>query len=174
MDVIDRVNAANASSDWRTVLKWEGRMEEMMANQPDASCLGTLAVYRNAHFLGFSSTSNAHNLLATVALQDRQISLLGKMQRFRDQGEIMCTAAGQVMLSNASDRKVLAARYYQTARNVGAAHGFFSVESRACTGLGQLSLMDGRDEEAVDLLRNALAGHTRNPALYALSAPRIT
>ena len=49
-------------------------------------------------------------------------------------------------------------RYFQRARDVGAAHGFFSVECRSCLGLGQIAVNDGRAEEGLDLLRNALAG----------------
>jgi hypothetical protein len=50
-----------------------------------------------------------------------------------------------------------AAEYYQKARKVGEAHGFFSVECSACLGLGDAAMREGRDEEGLDLLRNALA-----------------
>jgi len=85
------------------------------------------------------------------------------MQRFRDQGEIMCTAAAHVMLGVGEDRGRIAAGYNERARKIGEQHGFFSVESRACTGLGQLASMEGRNEEAADFLRNALAGCTLDP-----------
>ena len=49
-----------------------------------------------------------------------------------------------------------AATWYQRARDVGAAHGFFSVESSACMGLGMTANDAGRHEEGVELLRNAL------------------
>ena len=50
-----------------------------------------------------------------------------------------------------------AAGFFQRARDVGAAHGFFSVECKACHGLGHRALDEGRHEEGLDLLRNALA-----------------
>jgi hypothetical protein len=50
-----------------------------------------------------------------------------------------------------------AAGYFQRARDVGAAHGFFSVECKACVGLGRVAMTEGRHEEGLDLLRNALA-----------------
>jgi len=76
------------------------------------------------------------------------------MQRFRDQGEAICALAGN--LSRAG-RDQDAAEYYQKAREVAEAHGVFSVECRACLGLGQEALRDGRVEEGMMLLRNALA-----------------
>ena len=42
-----------------------------------------------------------------------------------------------------------AATWFQAARDVGAAHGFFSVESTACEGLGRLAVGEGRREEGV-------------------------
>ena len=47
---------------------------------------------------------------------------------------------------------------FRQARDVGAAHGFFSLECRACLQLGQLEVDAERYEEGIALLRNALAG----------------
>ena len=55
-----------------------------------------------------------------------------------------------------------AATWYQRARDVGAAHGFFSLESTACIGLGKAANDAGRHEEGVDLLRNALVAAELN------------
>jgi hypothetical protein len=63
-------------------------------------------------------------------------------------------------------RKKDAAIYYQKARDVGAAHGFFSVESAACMGLGQDSVEEGREEEGLDLLRNALVHPELQPYFF--------
>ena len=89
-----------------------------------------------------------------VRLQDRRIEILGNMERFRDQGETMCDAAEYLELAG---KRQEAAGYYQRARDVGAAHGFFSVECTACIGLGTVAMTEGRHEEGVNLLRNALA-----------------
>jgi hypothetical protein len=55
-----------------------------------------------------------------------------------------------------------AATWYQRARDVGAAHGFFSLESTACMGLGTAETDAGRYEEGVALLRNALVAAELN------------
>jgi hypothetical protein len=60
------------------------------------------------------------------------------------------------------DRKSESAAWYQRARDVGAAHGFFSLESKACTGLGMAAVTEGRDEEGLALLRNALVAAELN------------
>ena len=36
-DVSRKVNAADMAADWRGVLKWEGRMEELMAGKSDTA-----------------------------------------------------------------------------------------------------------------------------------------
>ena len=51
-------------------------------------------------------------------------------------------------------------RYYNRARDVGQAHGFFSVECSSCLGLGKIAMDDGRAKEGLGLMRNALAGPT--------------
>jgi hypothetical protein len=48
------------------------------------------------------------------------------------------------------------ARYFQKARDLGAAHGFILVESKACIGLGEVAVSEGRYEEGLELLRNGV------------------
>ena len=153
-DVIARFKAAKVRKDWREVLKWEGRMEEMMERQTDAGCSAILAVFADAHREELSSkggTDHAHSL---VRLETRRVEVLGKMQRFRDQGEVLFNVADQL---RDLDRGQEAETYLQRARKIAEAHGFFSVECRSCLGLGSLAVVEGREEEGVDLLRNALA-----------------
>jgi len=66
----------------------------------------------------------------------------------------MCHVAMHLLLLQ---RRKDAGSYYQRARKLGAAHGFFSVECQACQGLGQLAMVEGRHEEGVELLRHALS-----------------
>jgi hypothetical protein len=90
-----------------------------------------------------------------LRLEERRVILLGKMERFRDQGRALCHVAH---CHNTQGRPQEAARCFQRARDIGAAHGFFSVECKSCEGLGYLAMREGRHQEGVDLLRNALAG----------------
>jgi len=167
-EVFGHVCKAITAASWRGVLKWEGRMEEMMLDKTDAACLDILTTFNNAHRSGFSPTFNQHHFLASTTLYDRMIELLGKMERFRDQGEMMCLVVSHLGLGDAERRDKEADKYLQKARKVAEAHGFFSVECRACHGLGEVSMREGRHAEGVELLRNALIGYTRNPAQQAL------
>ncbi|KAJ1475180.1 hypothetical protein T484DRAFT_1829505 [Baffinella frigidus] len=153
-DVQERLRVASDAHDWQEVLKWEGRMDELMEEQSDTSCNLTLCQFSWAYSVGARSTGSQHHALSEIRLQKRQVELLGKMERFRDQGEKMCILA--IGLEDAG-RKQEAGAWYQKARDVGAAHGFFSVECQACLGLGKLAIDEGRDEEGLDLLRNAAA-----------------
>ena len=153
-EVRKRVNAAVTGGDWRGLLKWEGRMEQLLEGWSDASRETILNEFRCAHLWGERATGSKDHALAAVRLQDRRIELLGSVERFRDQGRVMCEAADDLI---AAGQKQEAGTYFHRARDVGAAHGFFSVECLACLGLGNLEILAGRPEEGVDLLRNALA-----------------
>ena len=152
-DLVERVNAANLRRDWRGVLKWEGRMEDMMKNQPDASCNAILQVFSDAHMWARASTGNDEHSLSIVRLETRSVEVLGKMQRFRDQGEGLCRVADQLL---GLDKRQEAETYLQRARKIAEAHGFFLVECEACLGLGKLAMAEGREQEGVELMRNAL------------------
>jgi hypothetical protein len=158
-DVFVRVTAASLAEEWRGLLKWEGRMKEMTEDQPDEVSNTILATFSRAHELGLSATGDTDHALSAIELQKRRVALLGKMERFRDQATVMCSLAYYL----ASAGKIHeAAGYYQGARDVGVAHGFFSAECNACLGLGQLAMREGREEEGVELLRNALAAAPLN------------
>ena len=108
--------------------------------------------------MGHDSPGRMHHVLSIVGLQERRIDILGKLERFRDQGTEMCKIASiHLSVGNSFHHRQEGERWYHRARAVGAAHGFFSVECDACQGLGLLSGMDGRTKEAVELLQNALA-----------------
>jgi hypothetical protein len=96
---------------------------------------------------------NPKNALSLISLQKHRVELLGKMERFRDQGEMMC-ACGNFLMLNGQRRE--GERYLQKARDVGAEHGFFLVEGQACRGLGNLAVLEGRHEEGLELLRNSV------------------
>jgi hypothetical protein len=152
-DAMERVNAAHLREDWRGVLKWEGRIEKMMGDQPDAGCKNILEVFCNAHKAVFNSTGSTDHSLSIVRLETRRVEVLGKMQRFRDQGQALCRVADRLP---SLGRQHEAEEYFQRARKIAEAHGFFSVECEACLGLGKLARAEGRQEEGLELLRNAL------------------
>jgi len=158
-DVVAKLHAAHAAGDWRGVLQWEGRMEELMAVRSDDHCSEILTVFSEAHFKGWQETVSKDHARSLVGLEERRIPLLGKVQRFWDQGEAMCCLSN---IFRFLERNSEAATWYQRARDVGAAHGFFTLESKACIGLGKAAIDAGRHEEGVALLRNALVAAELN------------
>ena len=143
-DVAAKINAAHATGDWRGVLKWEGRMDELVAHRSDGTCSGILTVFSGAHHTGFITTGSADHARSYLGLVERCIPLLGKLQRFRDQGIAMCNFSKILLVL---ERHSEAATWYQRARDVGAAHGLFSLESTACMGLGESAINKGRHDE---------------------------
>ena len=125
-------------------------MEELMDGQTDSTCASTLQMFARAHMC----TGTRTHALAAARLLRRRIDLLSKMQRFRDMGKVMCDLAETLQIAEQPHE---AARCLERARAVGEEHGFFSVECRACKGLGDLAITEGRNDDAVQLLQNALA-----------------
>jgi hypothetical protein len=154
VQVFKNIGAAFDSQEWRELLHWEGRMEELLAGQSDDVSNFILRAFSLAHGLvAVTFTGRDDNSGSVVRLETRRVDLLGKMELFRDQAQAMCQC-GQALVCL---RKFQEAKtWFQRARDVGVAHGFFSAECRACMGLGSLSKRDGRIEEGLDLLRNAL------------------
>ena len=151
-EVRKRVDVAYEAGDWQGVLKLEGRMEELFIGQTDAYCDYHLHVFSRSHELGKASSRD--HALSVILLEERRIGLLETMERFRDQGSVMCTIGNHLLLLNRVDE---AGTYFKRARDLGAQHGFLSVECDACLGLGALAAYEGRMQEGLDLLRNALA-----------------
>ena len=177
-DVWDSVKAAFADHDFEGVLKWEGRMEELLEHLTEvADCdltevLDCLDAFLDSLMLEKGPAINPQSALPHIRLRKRRVELLGKMERFRDQGEAMCGCG--TMLVGIGQRQE-GERYFQKARDVGAAHGFFMVESQACIGLGKMSVLEGRREEGLDLMRNSVVaarlgeGDADSNELYALT-----
>ena len=158
-DVWEKVQTARAAGDWRGVLKWEGRMEELIALHSDDACSSILKAFSGAHHTGCQETGSKDHARSCVRLLERWIPLLGELQRFRDQGETMCNLSNKL---RDLERNSEAATWFQRARDVGAAHGLFTLESRACVGLGRVATEAGRHEEGLALLRNALVAAELN------------
>ena len=113
------------SSDWEEILKLEGRLEELFAfDLPDLSKAVLLKTFMSCHTLALASTGLTEHALSIARLGERRIEILGKMERFWDQGEAMCLHAASLLHAHKRDE---GARWYQQARDFGALHGFFSV-----------------------------------------------
>ena len=152
--VLQKLSAALEVSDWREVLKWEGRMEELMSGQPAAMQESILAIFSTAHHYGLNATGSKDHAVSIVRLDEQRVELLGNMERFRDQGSCLCNLA-DYMCGQGKEKE--GEQCYQRARDIGAAHGFFLLECTSCLGLGHIAMRQGRHEEAVLLLQNALA-----------------
>jgi len=153
-DVWDSVKAAYAARDAGGILKWEWRMEELLEYlTEDADRELCLGAFLDANAVAEESAFTSQDAFSEIRLQKRRVELMGKMEHFRDQGEAMCTC-GDTLVFDGQRRE--GERYFQKARDVGAAHGFFLVESRACAGLGELAVSEGRHEEGLELLRNSV------------------
>jgi hypothetical protein len=131
-DVVNRFNAAGHVENWAGVLELEGHMEDLLLasrTQPDGGG-AILSTFARAHmFTGIATDDEAssayiYHAQSSVRLQERRIDLLGEKERFRDQGEAMCDLGSHLLQLD----ELKAWQQYEKARDLGAAHGFFSVE----------------------------------------------
>jgi len=85
-DVRQKVSAAHEADDWRGVLEWEGRLDELMDGLKDAWCDWSLDAFARAHELGYRSTGDGDHALSIIRLKERRVELLGKRERFPEIG----------------------------------------------------------------------------------------
>jgi len=99
-DVWDSVKAADAVQDWVGVFKWEGRMEELLEHlTEDADYDLCLVTFLDALTVAQDTVSNSKHALSETRLRKRRVEFLGKMERFRDQGEAMCACGTSLVLN---------------------------------------------------------------------------
>jgi tetratricopeptide (TPR) repeat protein len=175
-DVMAKIKAnanAKAIPEWKLALLLIPHVDVMLSNHtPDRqiALLNTLLEALREYGL---NTWLKNRMSEMIPLLKKLADIEGQIQRFRDQGETFVRIAD---CCNNLEDYTQAIDYFQRARKVGEAHGFFRLESEACRGLGELFLKDGRLDEGMGLLRNAVAaaplaeGDTQYLEVVALNA----
>jgi hypothetical protein len=157
-EVQEYVKAAAATGDWLEIIKWKGRMEELLENQSAAASHTILYYFKQAHLMCWVDSkkddAGKEHGRTYVRLEERRIDILDKMGSFRESALALIELANTLLLIEADGEK--ASRFLRRAREIGAAHGFLEVECRACQGLGQRAVLQGQYQDAVQLLRDAL------------------
>ena len=145
MEIMERLPEAIHASDWRAVLAWESRLEDVLAAVTALKQISLLRDFAWANSLGGKKARAA-------LLSERQAQLQGKLERFSDQGMTWCTIGGYCTCLQDLEG---AGRWFQKARELGAQHGLMGVECEACLGLGRVQQKKGRTHEAGELFRHA-------------------
>ena len=142
------VDTARQAHDWPGMLWWESRLEELLLVTVEATHPELISGFAGANFF------EGHYEKAASLFQ-RSVQVLGKMERFAEQGGDMCRVGDCFLRLN--DVRC-AETWFQNARKLGETHGCYVVECAACLGLGRAELcIRERMQEAEDLLRHALS-----------------
>mmetsp|Transcript_48962 Transcript_48962/g.111528 ORF Transcript_48962/g.111528 Transcript_48962/m.111528 type:complete len:271 (+) Transcript_48962:1-813(+) len=128
-------------------------MEELLENQSNATCVFLLGIFKKAQMNRGGMVIGSAPALKAFDMEKRLVDLLGKEERFRHQGEAMYTMANQLFTSGEFEE---AEKWYARTQKLAEAHGFFSLESRRCLGLGLVALEEKRDKDGMELLWNSL------------------
>ena len=116
-EVDARLGAAAQSSDWQAILKFEGRIEELLeGGSDDARRNIILQAFIMAHRRGMAAAGGTDHARSVATLESRRVELLGRMERFRDQGLAMCNMGDHLLFI--PDRRQDAARVFQQARSM--------------------------------------------------------
>ena len=146
-DIRRRVLDAFASHNWDEVLRWESRLEDLVAGQEQ----GTIRAVLFAFAFAYECTEKwdrAGHLWVRCAEVCGALELLSK--------HLECVSRAGDCFMKCMDFKN-AAFWYERARDVSKEHGFVSRESKMCMGLGHVFSKAGRHSEGVEQQRRALA-----------------
>ena len=95
-------------------------------------------------------TDKIHDI---ISYEQRRGKLLAKLERFNDQGTLLCYVADCYNLIGEYEKSN---SHHKQARRIAEDHGFYSIECLSCRGHGQSLVDQGKVEEGLDLLRNAV------------------
>ena len=110
---------AKERGDWPGVLRWESRLDEMLSlysTTPEA-CAELVKTFACANM-------NQALFAKAASLFERSAELLGNLERFRDQARDVCQVGQCFFQLGDGDG---ATPWFERARKVGAAHGFFQA-----------------------------------------------
>ena len=165
MDILDKLGVADKACDWRGVLEFEFRFEQLMSLAETLENSATISDILCNTFLR-AHTMEAMELGATGSLkaarvQVRRLDFQGRLGHWREQGDTMCDIAQTLISCDEGEcgehHLEEAKRYLQLARDLHATKEIFSAECRACFVLGQLAMKEGREEEGLELFRQSLS-----------------
>ena len=148
--IIQMLEESSESRDWAGVLRWESRLEELLTT-------GHLTDFHQVKLIHYFASANVEQLhfAKAASLFQRSVELLGKLERFSEQGTDMCHVGDCFLqLGDAKGGEM----WLQKARKLGETLGCYAVECNACYGLGRMELhLHRRLQEAEELFRHALA-----------------
>ena len=155
--VLDVVRTAHFDNKWEPIIGYQWRMQDLFHVVQEHHGLraawDVLRVFIDAHMSGYHSTGDEDHLVWFRRLTERSIKICNTLQQFRTQAETMCSL-GHVLrvVGEFDDARMM----YLEAGRIAEHHGFLSVESAVCLGLGLMHMESGDEEYGVKLLRNAV------------------
>ena len=138
------IGDADVSEDWAGVLRWDSRIDELVAQDP-ATSLDVLATFADAYFhackfdkagLAFERVAEASGALQYCILEDEALS----------QAAISYMKAGEWKIAEG---------LFERARDSFQAQEFVLQQSKVCRWLGKLLKADGRSHEGLEENRRA-------------------
>jgi hypothetical protein len=151
------VRTAHFDNKWEPIIGYQWRMQDLFHVVQEHHGLraawDVLRVFIDAHMSGYHSTGDEDHLVWFRRLTERSIKICNTLQQFRTQAETMCSL-GHVLrvVGEFDDARMM----YLEAGRIAEHHGFLSVESAVCLGLGLMHMESGDEEYGVKLLRNAV------------------
>ena len=140
-----RVCDAACRDKFDEVLRWKGRIEELVKGQDQK----IIYVLLKSFALGFERTEKFDK---ARLLWERCAESCGASKRFSEQVQAL-TAVAECYVQEDDFKK--AAVWLENARDVSKEHGFVSMESKSCSRLADFFLVAGRISDGVEQHRRA-------------------
>jgi tetratricopeptide (TPR) repeat protein len=157
LDLMSTIHTVEFARDWRKVIPLQAKMEMLMLDGPidvtNDQRRAILNLFIHSNNLANAETGHYMYKTSALRLKESIVKLLGDMGLFHDQALEMTSLGGMFMCMK---QIKVANVYFQEVRDIGEAHGFFTLECKGCLGLGRVAMKEGRVEEGLALLRNAL------------------
>jgi hypothetical protein len=157
-EVLDVVRDAHKIRDWQTLLKFKGRMEELLLSIPNPHGTDVLLMFSDGHTFAFEHTGGEEHLHQGIRLMKRRAEMSKSLQMGALECESLCSAGHYL---NLLGRLSEATTYFFQARTVAQREFLFTIESDACLGLGEIEIVEHRLANGVLMMQSALAAAER-------------
>jgi len=171
-----KLNSEEFISEWRKTLSLQGEMDELMVGAQFDSDSKQNLIHRfiDANHAAAAETRENVYLTSVIKMYDELMTCMEDIQHYHDKGTYLYRV-GCIFLRLDNNEK--AEQCFQSVRNLGEMHGFFTMECLGCVGLGRIFRLQGQKKMERMFYHNAtvacdLLVSCDNPSHYKIEVLR--
>ena len=153
-NVVEKINAAAGSQDWRTVIIFADRLSEITQLQTPLDRIDTLKVFANAYSQAMHYHKKKDYAPYIIILMKQLVQLFEACEMFGDQVTYLTKIAD--LFQNTLGNEGEAVKFYTRAIDLAQQHDLVLQQSRVIQGIALLAMGNGRVDEATNMYRYAM------------------